>query len=91
MAGAQDAAGAHEVPQAEGALQGAAPQDDEQADAAHGDEPHDDEQLLEQRPANADWAEMANTAIAKNRFFRIRCILQIRCSLKVRCKRVLLM
>ena len=72
-------AGAHELwhePQDDAAEQGAAPQDDEQAEASHGAEPQDEEQLLEQSPANADCAEMANRAIARNRFLRIRCILQ---------------
>lgn len=77
MAGSH-AAGAHvsHEPQLVAAQQELVAQLVEQADASHGAEPHDEEQLLEHKPAKADCAVMARTAIARNRFFRIRCILQ---------------
>ncbi len=77
MAGAHE--GAQEVsqdPHDDGALQGAEQQEEEQADASHGDEQHEEELLCEQRPAKADCAVMANTTIAEKRFFCIGYILQ---------------
>lgn len=66
-------AGAHELSQLS---HDDVQQEELQADASHGAEQHEEHLSWEQSPAKVDDEVMANTTIAKSRFFRIRCILQ---------------